>query len=111
MTFLGFLLDTVNQKICIPVEKIDKAYNMIEFFLNKKNKKVTKLQVQKLCGFLNFLTRAIVPGRAFVRRLYAMAPDHLKQHHHVRVKVENRMDLEIWRQFLDNQAIFLSPFY
>ena len=62
MTFLGMLLDTVNQIICIPTEKISRVLDMIEFFLNKNNKKATVLQFQKLCGFLNFLCRAIIPG-------------------------------------------------
>ena len=110
MVFLGFLLDTVNQLICIPMEKIDKALDMIEMFLNKKNKKVTKLQVQRLCGLLNFLSQAIIPGRTFVRRLYALAPEKLKQHHHVRVKSENRMDLLIWKRFLSSEKIYCCPF-
>ena len=75
MVFLGLLLDTEQLIICIPTDKIDKALDLLEYFLNKKNKKVTKLKVQQLCGYLNFLSRAILPGRTFVRRLYAMAPD------------------------------------
>ena len=108
MTFLGYLLDTINQLICVPIEKIDKALDMIEFFFNKRSKTVTKLQVQKLCGFLNFLSRAILPGRTFVRHLYVLAPDKLQQHHHVRVKVENRMDLLIWKKFYKIRAFFVD---
>ena len=70
MTFLGLLLDTKSQLVCIPVEKVERAINMIAFFLNKKNKKATVYQIQKLCGYLNFLCKCIIPGRAFLRRTY-----------------------------------------
>ena len=36
MTFLGFLLDTQKQLVCIPVDKITKAIEMIQMFLLKK---------------------------------------------------------------------------
>ena len=38
ITFLGFLIDTVNQFIAILVKKISKAINMIEFILQKPTK-------------------------------------------------------------------------
>ena len=83
LTFLGLLLDSESQTICIPMDKVIKALDMVEFFLNKKNKKATVLQFQKLCGSLNFLCRCVVPGRCFLRRIYAVAVgNNLKPHHH-----------------------------
>ena len=111
LTFLGLLLDTQKQIVCIPLEKINKAMDHIEFFLNKENKKVTVLQCQKLCGILNFLCRCIIPGRAFLRRLYAMtANPKLKQHHHVKVTNENRLDLLVWKQFLSSSESYCRGF-
>ena len=110
LVFLGLLIDIINQVICIPAEKIIKAKNQIAYFLNKGNRKVTVLQVQKLCGTLNFLCKCVVPGRAFITRLYAMAPAKLKQHHHVRISQENRLDLEVWDRFLDHPQVFCRPF-
>ena len=43
LTFLGLLIDTIKQLICIPSEKIVKAIEMIDFFVEKKGKKVTVL--------------------------------------------------------------------
>ena len=63
LVFLGLLLDTRRQLVCIPIDKIEKALQMVEWFLNRK--KATVLQFQKLCGSLNFLCRCIVPGRVF----------------------------------------------
>ena len=71
LTFLGLLIDTVKQTVSIPVEKISKALSLIQEILAKKSKKVTLAQLQKICGFLNFLGKCVIPGRAFTRRLYA----------------------------------------
>ena len=108
ITFLGLLIDCVNQRICIPLDKIKKAIDLVEFMLNKANKKATVLQFQRLCGTLNFLCKCIVPGRAFVTRLYP--PGHLKQHHHIRITEEHRSDLKIWQTFLNNAEVFSRPF-
>ena len=69
LTFLGLLIDTVKQLVCIPTDKVQRAIDLIE--VTKKKRKVTLHELQKLCGYLNFLCRAVVPGRAFTRRLYA----------------------------------------
>ena len=102
LVFLGMLLDTVRQVICIPVDKLTKAINWIDYFLNKRNKKATVLEFQKLCGILNFLCRCIVPGRAFIRRLYintVVNGKMLKQHHHIKITDEHRLDLLVWKEF------------
>ena len=109
LTFLGLLLDTQLQLICIPEDKIKKALDMVEFVLNKRNKKATVLQLQRLCGSLNFLCRCVVPGRTFLRRLYVQN-GKLKQHHHVRITNENRMDLLTWKFFLTQPSAFYRPF-
>ena len=98
----GLLLDAELQIVCIPLEKLQRARELIGYFLNKRNKKATLLQFQKLCGFLNFLCRCIVPGRAFLRRLYAATAasgERLKAHHHIRISGENRLDLQMWSRF------------
>ena len=109
--FLGLLLNTERQLICIPAEKIAKALEMIEYFLTKKSKKVTVLETQKLCGFLNFLCKCIVPGRAFTRRLYAINQGKkLKAHHHVKIKEEHKLDLMVWKRFLNQPTAFCREF-
>ena len=111
MTFLGLLIDTVNQCVCIPVDKIAKAVTLIDSILHKPSKKVTLNQLQKVCGFLNFLGRCVIPGRAFTRRLYAYtASDKLKPHHHIRINAEMRGDLEMWLTFLNHPTVFCRPF-
>ena len=108
LTFLGFLIDTLNQLVLIPLEKLDRTINLIDTMLSKK--KATVHQIQKLCGFLNFLGRCIVPGRTFTRRLYSYTGGNLKPHYHVRVNSEMKLDLGTWRAFLVHPSVFARPF-
>ena len=83
---------------------------MIQQFLTKK--KATIKEIQKLTGFLNFLCRCIIPGRAFTRRFYALTQGNImKPPHHVSLKAENRLDLKMWQTFLSSQSVFCTPFY
>ena len=68
------------------------------------------MRLQQLCGFLNFLCRAIVPGRAFTRHLYSSISTKLKHHHHLKITGEMRMDLRVWKQFLVHQIVFCHKF-
>ena len=113
LTFLGLLIDMVQQMIFLPREKILKGRYMIGNILNRKSKKVTVKEIQQLTGFLNFLSRAIILGRAFTRRIYAFATHkgkQLKPHNHVKVNHELRLDLEMWNFFLHHQSIYARPF-
>ena len=115
LVFLGFLIDTESQMVSIPKEKIIKGLKLIQNVLDKKSKKITVKELQKICGFLNFLGRCIVPGRAFTRRLYAHTSgsynsNALKPHHHIRINSEMRLDLETWVKFLQHPSVFSRPF-
>ena len=72
--------------------------------IDKKN--VTILNIQRLSGILNFLHRAIVPGRTFTRRMYEKLTwcdnegRKLKQFHHVRLDKEFIEDCKVWLDFL-----------
>ena len=78
------MLDGINYQISIPEEKIIKASNQLQYMLSRK--KATVQELQGLAGLLNFMTRAIFPGRAFTQRMYAkFAPimSTLKEFHHI----------------------------
>ena len=94
----------------IPCEKIQKGRNLIENMLNKNSGKVTVHDLEKLTGFLNFLGRAIIPGRAFTCRLYAYAQGNLKLQYHVRINNEMRQDLNMWLEFLHHPTVYSRPF-
>ena len=69
MIFLGILLDGNTLTLVVPQEKKCHALNLLRNFIGAR--KATVKQLQSLAGLLNFLNRAITPGRAFTRRMYA----------------------------------------
>ena len=123
--FLGMLLDWKEMVLRIPLDKRNKAIKMLKNFSTKRESTVKNLQ--ELCGYLNFLCKAIFPGRPFLRRMYAKyskyapIPTHkrelknkyyqtsrIKQHHHMRLEGEFRMDCQTWLKFLDQDAQLCS---
>ena len=65
IVFLGILLNGRQLTLSVPLEKCDKTIKLINEITRRK--KVTIKQIQFLTGYLNFLSRAIVPGRMFTR--------------------------------------------
>ena len=113
LVFLGILMDDATFTLSIPLEKCEHAVVMLKSLVDRKKAKV--LELQQLCGFLNFLNRAIFPGWAFTRRMYSKFAGvinyqntrtgyphkKLKRHHHVRLDKEFKSDCLVWLQFLD----------
>ena len=118
MIFLGLMLNGDSLTISIPKEKKDKALYLLNAAIDRK--KVTIRFVQQLSGTLNFLNRALVPGRAFTRRMYdkLKLKDQqgrpLKQYHHVNLGKPFLQDCKVWKYFLqnceDNVAQLCRPF-
>ena len=111
--FLGILLDGHFHVLAVPEEKRLAALHKLQDMLHKKAATVQELQ--GLAGLLNFLNRAIVPGHAFTRRMYAkfsnildrnrnkITSSKLKLHHHIRLDSEFKADCEVWSSFLSQQ--------
>ena len=121
--FLGILLDGRQMIMSIPIEKRTKAVKMLQNMLHRK--KATVKELQELCEYLNFLCKAIFPGRPFLRCMYSKysnvikLPSHvggkhketekarilrelnLKPHHHIRLDSEFKNDCQTWLSFLD----------
>ena len=112
MVFLGILMDGKHRQLSVPVEKRDIILDMVRRFIN--NKKATVKELQQLTGHLNFLSRAIVPGRTFTRRMYnkfkssiiTKNGQQLKHFHHIRLDREFKEDCKMWEEFLQEpQAV------
>ena len=112
LVFLGILLDGISHTLAVPEDKRLTVLEMVKNFTDRK--KATVHELQKLSGHLNFLNRAIVPGRAFTRRMYAKFAgkqfEKLKSHHHIRLDKEFKGDCYVWSQFLENQKSVNRPF-
>ena len=111
LSFLGLLINTKSRTIGIPISKLCTALELINKVINAKNGKTTQREVQKLCGFLNFLCKSIVPGRVFLRRAYALAGTVRKPHHHINVTREVKLDMQAWQTFLRGNIIFERKFF
>ena len=109
VVFLGLLIDTKRQLVCIPNEKLLTGLHLIRSALRKK--KNTLWQLQQICGFLNFLGKAIVPGRAFTRRMYSHGDNTKKPHHHLPLTREIKEDLHCWEFFLETPYAFARSFF
>ena len=100
--FLGILLNGEKLYLSILLDKQRKALNMLNNILSKC--RVTFKELQVPTGYLNFLTKAIVPSRTLSCRLYNKFAAKeigkngvaLKPHHHVIVDKEICFDCEIW---------------
>ena len=111
------LLDGEQKNLAVPLDKRDKAVKMLQMFTERR--KATVKEVQRLAGYLNFLTKAIVPGRGFLRRMYSkyagiiqpkLSGGCLKHYHHVNVNLEFRSDCKVWLLFLQGIPAVLRPF-
>ena len=114
VVFLGILLDGNNHALALPQEKIKKALDQLGYMRDKHMVTVNKLEA--LAGLLNFLNKAVVPGRAFTRRMYAKfsgfkdsSDRKLKKYHHVTLDKEFHLDCCIWMEFLQHPGITFRP--
>ena len=109
--FLGILILGDKFMLSIPDEKRVKALNMAKLFISKK--RATVHELQRYTGYLNFLCKAIFPGRVFTRRMYAKFSflNHksysgpLKSYHHVNLDCEFKNDCRTWVLFLDELSV------
>ena len=108
LEFLGIVLHGEHMMLMVPNEKRIKALNLLRW--TTANRKITIKIVQRLTGILNFLNKAIVPGRTFTRNMYYKLKIRDKQgtmlrsYHHVKVDSDFKSDAEIWIKFLDIAA-------
>ncbi|MDY6841666.1 MAG: reverse transcriptase domain-containing protein [Pseudomonadota bacterium] len=106
--FLGLIVDTIAMEVRLPEDKLSALQAVIASFLNGKNKSTLK-ELQSLIGSLNFACRAVIPGRAFCRRLIDATRGARKPQHRIRITEAMREDLRVWDSFLKtyNGASFM----
>ena len=105
----GILVDTDTMHLELPPDKLEAAKEKILDL--QKCKKVTLQALQSLIGLLQFACRAIVPGRAFLRRLINMTKGMRGPNRLIRLTREARRDLKAWWTFLDkfNARVLILP--
>jgi hypothetical protein len=81
--FLGLELDSLSLEVRVPPEKVHKSIELLNSLMLKH--KVSLRELQSTIGALNFLCRAIRPGRAFLQRIISLTRDLKKPHYMVRL--------------------------
>ena len=98
MTCLGVTLDVCQSFSMLPQDKLLKCRILLQEALARKS--MTLRDFQSLLGHLNFACKVVVPGRAFIRRLYALTHKARKSYHHLKMTKEVKADLRTWLNFL-----------
>jgi len=93
------MVDTKTMEVRIPQNKLQELKDNI-FEFRYKRKKVKLSEMQSLIGKLNFACRAVVPGRAFCRRMIDSTMGARKPFHRIRITQALQSDLAVWEKFL-----------
>lgn len=100
LVFLGYEVDTVEMMIRVPPKKMTELIQNLSSLLGSK--KVTRSQLESLVGSLSFFCKAIVPGRAFLRRFYDLMTSVSAKYHHIRISQITKEDILMWLNFLSD---------
>lgn len=98
LVFLGILLDTERQVLELSKSKISQVQQSIASVSQKV--KVTKRELQSLCGKLNWCCQVIYGGRPHLRRIINRMNSLQRPWHRTRITQEVRLDLCFWQGFM-----------
>ena len=79
----------------LPMNKVERIAKFIKELLSKR-------ELLQLLGHMNFASRVILAGRAFVSYLLSLASSVSELYHYVHLNSECRQDLYMWIEFLTN---------
>ena len=96
--FLGVTLDSVAMQARLSPAKLAAISTLISDILRRT--RLTRRELDKLNGKLNWVCKVIYGGRTFLRRLIDAQWSVTRPHHHVRLSAGLRLDLQWWDQFL-----------
>ena len=93
--FLGIELDSMLMQARLPPDKLARARSTVDDLLSKRV--ISRHGLEAAVGFLSFAAKVVVPGRAFLRRLF----DAIRRPVAV-IRITKRMkaDLLWWKAFL-----------
>ena len=98
LTFLGIEMDTDRWELRLPREKLHRIRSLVVSWRSKKA--CTKRELLSLIGQLQHACRVVRAGRSFLRRMINLSSVAREPHHHIRLSVCARSDVEWWATFL-----------
>lgn len=105
----GIMLDSVRMEARLPLDKLSKCKSLLTDL--RQRKRVTLKVIQSVIGTLHFACKAIQQGRPFMRRICDLTRGVSQGHHHIRITLEAKRDIDCWLQFLEHfngTSVFLS---
>ena len=99
LTFLGIEVDTGAAVLRLPLEKLRRLQSLISLWAGRKS--CTKRELLSLIGQLQHACRVVRPGRTFLRRMINLSSVATELHHHIRLNIAFRSDLQWWASFLE----------
>jgi hypothetical protein len=98
LEFLGIELDSVSMKARLSESKLHATLALVRPALSSSS--ITRRNLDKLNGKLNWVCKVVYGGRTFVRRLIDTQWSVARPHHHIRISSSVRLDLQWWLDFL-----------
>ena len=101
MPFLGFLIDTVNQRLSIPQDKLNNYIRFIrQLLLDNDGGHLTVGNLESLIGKLNHVAEVMVHGRLRIKALRRCIPGggHYRPPHNKRIELSSKAkdDIKWW---------------
>ena len=81
----------------LPPDKLARTRNTAKDLLNRSS--ISHQELESAVGFLGFASKIVIPGRAFLRRLYDALSKPAAVHH---ITNDMKADLLWWHTFLDD---------
>ena len=99
LVFLGIQFDSFAMTLSLPLAKLVELHQLVKAFLSRKA--VSKRELQRLIGKLNWACRVVYGGRTFLRRIIDLMNDLKSLRSQCIVTGELISDLQWWNAFLD----------
>lgn len=110
LPFLGLILDSTQQEIRLPPEKLQELMHELNKWQHRK--KAAKRELLSLIEKLSFAVKAVPVGRLFLHRLITQASSITRLHHHIRLNSDAQADITWWQTFMpswNGTAKFIDP--
>ena len=99
LTFLGIEIDTGAGVLRLPPDKLHRLQSLIVTWTGRRS--CSKRELLSLVGQLQHACRVVRPGRTFLRRMIDLSSTAKELHHHIRLNVAFRSDLQWSALFLE----------
>ena len=98
LEFLGIIIDTDMMELRISEERLGSVMDELDKWRSKKRGR--KRDILSLIGKLVFVSKVVLSGRSFVRRLIEVSKKVANLNHSVRLNKEFQADISWWLAFL-----------